>query len=223
MADLSSRAAVVDVESIVTRLRGVNSARVVTDERGNITEIHVVADESRHPKQVSRDIESALLSQLGLRIDHRIVSIAQMRGGREAAPVAEVRLKFLGIDYSLDRTSARARVTVGCGDDSFSGLASTSISPDLDQEKLVAKATLEAVEEFLRATGIANGAPAFELRDYTKVKSNGGSLIIATIRLMGGRREEDLVGSALVRDDPWRAAAAAVLDALNRRLTSLCG
>jgi hypothetical protein len=133
-----------------------------------------------------------------------------------------VRLKFLGIDYSLDRTTARARVTVGCGDDSFSGISSTSISPELDREKLVAKATLEAVEEFLRASGIANGAPTFELRDYTKVKGDGTLLVVATIRLMGGRRDEDLVGSALVRDDPWRAAASAVLDALNRRLTSLC-
>ncbi len=221
MADLPNRAAPVDVESVVTRLRGVNSARVVADDRGNITEIHVVADETRHPKQVSRDIESAVLSQLGLRIDHRIVSIAQMRGGREAVP--DVRLKFLGIDYSLDRTTARARVTVGCGDDSFSGISSTSISPDLDREKLVAKATLEAVEEFLRASGMANGSPAFELRDYTHVNGEGNPLVIATIRLLGGRRDEDLVGSALVRDDPWRAAASAVLDALNRRLPSLAG
>jgi hypothetical protein len=221
MADLLNRSAVVEVEGIVTRLRGVSSARAVADERGSITEIHVVADESRHPKQVSRDIESALLSQLGIRIDHRIVSIAQMKGGREAA-VSEVRLKFMGIDYSLDRTTARARVTVSCGDDSFSGIASTSISPELDQEKLVAKATLEAVEEFLRTTGLADGAPTFELRDYTKVKSDSAMLIVATVRLVGGRRDEDLVGSALVRDDPWRAAASAVLDALNRRLTSLC-
>jgi hypothetical protein len=219
MADLPNRAAVLDVESIITRLRGVKSARVVTDERENITEIHVVADETRHPKQISRDIESALLSQLGLRIDHRIVSIAQMRGGREAAP--DVRLKFLGIDYSLDRTTARARVTVGCGDDSFSGISAASIGPDLDQEKLVAKATLEAVEEFLRASGLANGAPMFELRDYTRVKGEGHPLAITTIRMLGGRRDEDLVGSALVRDDPWRAAASAVLDALNRRLASL--
>jgi len=220
MADLSNRAAVVDVESIVTRLRGVSSARVVTDERGNITEIHVVTDESRHPKQVSRDIESALLSQLGIRIDHRIVSIAQMRGGRDAV-APEVRLKFLGIDYSLDRTTARARVTVGCGDDSFSGLSSTAISPDLDQEKLVAKAALEAVQEFLRASGMANGNSTFELRDFTRVKGEGVPLVIATIRVFGGRRDEDLVGSALVRDDPWRAAVSAVLDALNRRLVSL--
>jgi hypothetical protein len=220
MADLPNRAAVIDIESIVTRLRGVHSARVVTDERGGITEIHVVIDESRHPKQVSRDVESALLSELGIRIDHRIVSIAQMRGGREAAP--EVRLKFLGIDYSLDRTTARARVTVGCGEDSFSGISAASVSADLDQEKLVARATLEAVEEFLRASGVANGAPMFELRDFTKLSGDGQPMVVATVRLFGARRDEDLLGSALVRNDPWRASACAILDALNRRVATLC-
>lgn len=220
MADVSNRAATVDIEHIVTRLRGVTSARVITDERGNLTEIHVVADESRHPKQVSRDIESALLSELGVRIDHRIVSIAQIRGGREAIP--EVRLKFLGIDYSLDRTTARARVTVGSGDDSFSGVASATISPELDQEKLVARAALEAVEEFLRASGAANGSPVFELREFTRLTSATQPVMVATVRLLGSRRDEDLLGSALVRDDPWRASVCAVLDALNRRLPSLC-
>ncbi len=219
MADLPNRAATLDVEHIVTRLRGVTSARVVTDDRGSITEIHVVADESRHPKQVSRDIESALLSELGVRIDHRIVSIAQVRGGRDSAP--EVRLKFLGIDYSIDRTTARARVTVGNGDDSFAGVASATIGPELDQEKLVARAALEAVEEFLRASGAANGSPVFELREFTKLNSGHQPAIVATVRMLGTRRDDDLLGSALVRDDPWRAAVCAVLDALNRRLASL--
>src|SRR5574340_1055985 len=215
MADLPNRAATESVQQIITRLRGVISARVVSDERGGLTEIHVVADESRHPKQVSRDIESALLSELGLRIDHRIVSIAQMRGGRE--PVPDIRLKFLGIDYSLDRTTARARVTVGNGEDSFSGTASSTISAELDQEKLVARAALEAVEEFLRASGTASDTPVFELRDFSKLSGNGQAMVVATVRMLGSRRDEDLLGSALVRDDPWRASACAVLDALNRR------
>ena len=221
MADLSSRAGVVDVESTIARLRGVSSARVVTDEHGHLTEIHVVSDESRHPKQLSRDIESVLLSELGLRIDHRIVSIAQMRGGR--APISEMRLKFIGIDYSLDRNGARVRVTVGMGDDTFAGMASAGTGPGLDQERLIAQATLEAVEEFLRASGFADGGPMFELRDFARGETGGHSFIAVTVRLRNDRRDGDLLGSALVRDDPWRAAACAVLDALNRRLVALYG
>ncbi len=56
MGNLPNRAAVVDIESVIGRLKGVSSARAVADERGHLIEIHVVADESRHPKQISRDV-----------------------------------------------------------------------------------------------------------------------------------------------------------------------
>ncbi|MGD0110548.1 MAG: hypothetical protein ABSD48_01650 [Armatimonadota bacterium] len=220
MADLQNRASVLDAESTISRLRGVVSARVVTDDRGNITEIHVTADQSRHPKQLARDIESTLFSELGIRIDHRKISIAQVRG-QGGEPVAESRLKFLSIDYSIDRTTARARVSVGRGDDSYTGAASMPVGAELDQEHLVARASLGAIEEFLRSNSL-NGTPGLELRDFTRSEANGHQCIMVTVRVLGERQSEDLLGSALVRDDPWRAAALAVLDALNRRLPALC-
>ena len=136
MADLQNRGTVADIEGTLSRLRGIVSARVVTDERGDIVEIHVLADQGRHPKQISRDLESALFSEFGIRVDHRKISIAQTRGPEGPAP--ESRLKFLGIDYSIDRTSARARVSIGRGDETFIGSASTVAGGDVNQEELVA-------------------------------------------------------------------------------------
>jgi len=219
MADLQNRAAVADVESTISRLRGVASTRVATDNRGDIVEIHVVADQTRHPKQLSRDIESALFSELGLRVDHRKISIAQVRGMPEAA--VEVRLKFLGIEYSLDRTTARARVSVGHGEESFTGAASTAAGARVQQEELVARATLEAVREFLRSASINGDAVGLELRDFSKSERNSSPFFVVSVRVMAERGEQELIGSALVRDDPWRAAASATLDALNRRLAML--
>jgi len=220
MADLQSRGAVVDIEGTLSRLRGIVSVRVVTDDHGDIVEIHVLADQNRHPKQMSRDIESALFSEFGIRVDHRKISIAQTRGSE--GPPTGVRLKFLSIDYSIDRTSARARVSVGRGDETFIGAASTTAGGDVNQEELVARATLEAVQEFLRATSLRNGEVAMELRDFSRSERNGAVFFAVTVRLHGERGELDLIGSAIVRDDPWRAAACATLDALNRRLPSLC-
>ena len=82
MADLQNRGAVADIEGTLSRLRGVVSARLVRDERGEIQEVHVLADALRHPKQIGRDIESALFSEFGIRIDHRKISIAQTPRGR---------------------------------------------------------------------------------------------------------------------------------------------
>jgi len=234
MADSQNRAGVSDYEAIVSRLRGVISARVIADERGGIIEIHVVADQSRSPKQMGRDIESALLSELGVRIDHRKVSIAQFKGAN-APTVDEVRLKFIGIEYAVDRVSARARVSVGRGEDVFTGVASIPIGPELDQEQLVARAAVAAVEEFIRSSSAADGTVSLELGDFSH--SNGyrrgaawpvreappekRPFVMVTVRVFGGKGEESLLGSALVREDPWRAAASAVLDAVNRRLPSL--
>lgn len=219
MADLQDRAAVVDIDRTLSRLRGIVSARVVADDRGDIVEIHVLANSGRHPKQISRDIESALFSEHGIRIDHRKISIAQVRGGEGPAP--EVRLKFLSIDYTLDRTSARARVSIARGEETYVGAASVPSGEDLDQEQLVARATLEAVQEFLRATSLTDGTVGMELRDFSRYERNGRPFLTVTIRLRGERGDLDLIGSALVRDDPWRAAACATLDALNRRLPAL--
>jgi hypothetical protein len=219
MADLQNRAAAGDVEATIMRLRGVVSARVVTDPSGQITELHVVADQSRHPKQLSRDIESAIFSELGIRVDHRRISIAQVRSPRESP--AEVRLRFLNIDYSLDRTSARVRVSVARGEDSFTGVVASPAGPGLDQERLIARATLAAVEEFLRGVSLNGGGPALELRDFTRAGNDGRHFFAVTVHVAGAGTEQDLIGSALVRDDPWKAAACATLDALNRRISAL--
>lgn len=219
MADLQNRGAIADIERTLSRLRGIVSARVVTDERGEIVEIHVLADQGRHPKQIGRDIESALFSEFGIRVDHRKISIAQTRDMEE--PAVESRLKFLGIDYSIDRASARARVSVGRGDETYVGAATTA-GGNVNQEQLVARATLEAVQEYLRTTSLRNGEVAMELRDFTRSETSGRAFFAVTVRVHGERGDLDLIGSAIVRDDPWRAAACATLDAINRRLSSLC-
>ncbi len=220
MADLQNRGTVADIEGAICRLRGVLSARLVRDERGEIQEVHVLADPVRHPKHISRDIESALFSEFGIRLDHRKISIAQTRGV-EPAIHTECRLKFLSIEYAIDRTSARARVSIGYGDDIYVGSASTGAGGDVNQEHLVARATLEAVHEYIRSCGLVNGEPIMELRDFTRSETSGRPFFAVTVRVHGEREELDLIGSAIVRDDPWRAAACATLDAVNRRIVAL--
>src|SRR5215211_4122517 len=64
-------------ENLLTSLEGILSARVVTTPLGEVSEVHVLAHAGLAPKQLVRNIESALLAQLGLKIDHRKISIAQ--------------------------------------------------------------------------------------------------------------------------------------------------
>lgn len=80
-----------EVERLLASLAGVVSAHVVADGQGEPIEIHVLASSELHPKQVVRNVESALSAGLGMQIDRRIVSVAQVRasgGARAQAPKA---------------------------------------------------------------------------------------------------------------------------------------
>ncbi len=75
-------------EELVASLSDVVSARISSDASGAITAIHVLVGGATAPKQMVRNIESALMAQLGLRVDHRKISVAQQ--ARAVGAVAEV-------------------------------------------------------------------------------------------------------------------------------------
>ena len=56
----------------------VRSSRIITDETGAISEIHVVASSDRSPKMIARDVETALKAELGLEIDYRKIGVVMM-------------------------------------------------------------------------------------------------------------------------------------------------
>ncbi len=86
-------------ENLLTSLEGILSARVVTTPLGEVSEVHILAQAGLAPKQLVRNIESALLAQLGLKVDHRKISIAQ---------TAEVRpIEALERDAVRDRMLQR--------------------------------------------------------------------------------------------------------------------
>lgn len=68
-----------DAERLIGALAGIVSAHIVTDDAGLMLEIHVLASPELHPKQVVRNVESALSAGLGIQVDRRIVSVAQIR------------------------------------------------------------------------------------------------------------------------------------------------
>ena len=74
----SEREIVYRAEDLILRLRDVRSCRIITDETGSITEIHVVASSDRQPKMIARDVETALKAELGLEIDYRKIGVVMI-------------------------------------------------------------------------------------------------------------------------------------------------
>ena len=63
-------------EELIRTLPGVVSVRVVDNGEGSIQEVHILTTSEVPAKQTVRNVESALFAHLGLRIDHRRVSVA---------------------------------------------------------------------------------------------------------------------------------------------------
>ena len=78
-------------EELLATLQQVVSARIVADSMGNVEAIHVLVTGDLTPKQMVRNVESALMAQLGMRVDHRKISVATTvkRPEVSAAPVQQ--------------------------------------------------------------------------------------------------------------------------------------
>ncbi len=63
-------------EELLGTLPGVVSVRIEASPGGEVDAIHVLTSVEVGPKQTVRNIESALLAHLGMRVDHRKISVA---------------------------------------------------------------------------------------------------------------------------------------------------
>jgi hypothetical protein len=87
-------------EELLTTLPGVMSAKIVASPNGEVDEIHVLTTAEYTPKQTVRNIESALIAHLGMRVDHRKISVASSsepgRGSGAHAAQAEAAPRHSG-------------------------------------------------------------------------------------------------------------------------------
>ncbi len=66
-------------EELLATLPGVISVRIVAGSSGNVDEIHVLTSDSVPPKATVRNVESALMAHLGMRVSHKKISVATTR------------------------------------------------------------------------------------------------------------------------------------------------
>ena len=138
------------VEAIIRQLRDVMSVRAVFNTAGEVEEIHVLAQSTRPPKQVVRDIESALLAHLGVRVDHKKISVAQVEGSTEQ--FAHRRLKIADVSVSFNDSRAEAKVRLTSDGLVYEGVA-TGHNSTTGQLRHVAAATLKAIEQSCGSDG----------------------------------------------------------------------
>lgn len=209
-------------ENLLTSLQGVLSARIVVSPMGEVEEVHVLTQGGTAPKQVVRNVESALLAHLGLRVDHRKISVAQtadvqpiealdQHAVREAARRREVlfgRLEFQGGSGSRITLA----VTLQAGDEEFTGAAE---AVDNARARMLgaARAAVAALEHVVEQGTL-------EVEGVQVVEAFGRRYVMAGVLVAESRSSYLLTGTCELADSPERAAVLAVLDATNRWLVS---
>ena len=224
MATLGPVTAGGDLEAGILRLPGVLGARVVTDADGRVIEVHVVADDAKHPKQIVRDVQTVALATAGVDIDRRVVSVVQMgsaaAGGPDApapveataaAPTKPERARIDGVSATQDGMRYRVEVALRHGDRRVTGAAEGPAS-SRSMLRVAAQATLAAVLQLA-------SVPFGDVEAASLVRLGERDVAVVGIVLLGRSTEDVVIGAALLRGaGPNDAVARAVLDATNRRI-----
>jgi len=214
------------VERLLAGLTGVGSVRIVPDGHGGIDEVHVVSDGSANPKQIVRNIESALLAEFGLQIDHRKISVAPVKEARgpdiqaredaapapQPAPEKEEPPRILLESLQIDRRAGHrvaCKVVLRDEDETYEGEAE---GPDFSQSRLevAARALLDALNDATMED------ISLRLEGIQRTDAFGKDLVLALVQGQERRRSVTLPGIGLVEDSAEEAAVLACLQATNR-------
>jgi hypothetical protein len=234
-------------EDLVASLSDVVSARISSDDGGSISAIHVLVDGETHPKQMVRNIESALMAQLGIRVDHRKISVAQQakKGPSvEGVPTPpEIAIPLMALKPKGSATSVLPAPHLVSGralyfeDVELRGSRSKGMQckvtlrrgdqhyvgeadgfeSERSRVELAARASLAAVVESGKLS------VPLVLEGAKVVSFLDREVVLVGVVARSGRESTLLVGSCPVRDSAETSAALAVLDATNRWMEGVKG
>ena len=202
-----------DLVLTINMIRGIYASCVILDRNENVSEIHIVASNSRKPKPIVRDIETMLFVKHQIKIDYRAISMVQIADEHLLGiPIARPEIREVVEEVIGDRK--RIRVSIHGGGRKSSGEAYEKIeNPDLF--RTTAQATINALERLL------SNRIDVRLEDVQTFRLGPREILIVLATTLIDNREETFVGSSFVGSRPMDSAARATLDALNRRIHNL--
>jgi hypothetical protein len=227
-------------EELILTLPGVISARIIAGDSGAIDQIHVLTTSELTPKQMVRNIESAFIAHLAMRIDHRKISVAttsetkpklldaevtvppplvsqgQVAEGQQAGSQAPRtgpfarRLYFEDVEVRGSRSKG-----LSCRVTLRKGNASfigeaLGIEGDRSRVELAARATLLAIADADNREGQL-GVQGVKVFD-----AFDRTFVFVAVSVRSGRDNKVLTGSVEMRESAESAGVLAVLDATNR-------
>ena len=240
---LASRA-----EAAIRRLRDVDGVSVRADG-DELVEIHVVSRSDRPAKHIVRDVQAVLRTDLGMAIDHRVVSVALARDVAPGAPPAAHRPApvedAVPPTHATTRHPASRRLAAGrSGELPDDRIRYENVNLIVHGQRTQAQVELrwkgltrignasgfsardDAQRLVAQATTMAvqeflADPVALHVRDVTFVDVTGRRVAVVVLALLAHRHEKVLTGSCTVELDTPQAVVLATLAALNRLVAGM--
>ncbi len=228
-------------EELILTLPGVISARIIAGDSGAIDQIHVLTTSELTPKQMVRNIESALIAHLAMRIDHRKISVATTNETKPKLldPEPKVPTAPSPPPQSRDEREQSGNPTPRTGpfarrlyfeDVEVRGSRSKGLSCRVTLRKGNASFIGEAlgiegdrsrVELAARATLLAiadadNREGQLGVQGVKVFDAFERTFVFVAVSVRSGRENKVLTGSVEMRESAESAGVLAVLDATNR-------
>ncbi|MFN6991169.1 MAG: hypothetical protein ACK4MM_00460 [Fervidobacterium sp.] len=193
------------IEELISKVPGVKAVKVVGDGT-NLQEIHIITTSDKSPKQLVRDIETVILATTGIRLDRKIISIAQVENEIKTQRILPYQLSSIKLE-SIDERNIRVHVTIEHGEEEFYGEFSGP-KTSRNTPRIVGNAVLNALSE------IHDFALSFD--DVAEIYFVGKKFVIVHITKQYNNIEESVIGTAPNEGTFEKAVAEAVLDAFRR-------
>ncbi|MBK5252409.1 MAG: hypothetical protein JJE29_07240 [Peptostreptococcaceae bacterium] len=197
-----------NIEKTINSLNNVISCKVIVDD-GKISEVHVLADDSRNPKQISRDVQSAVMAGFDMELDHKKISVAQVDLQHDLVKNSRPKIKRVGI--SSEGNKIEVVVELWDRGDVYESRAS-GYNTQRVLQRLLAEATLDCINDIVKMES------RFVLEGIRKIRLVEEDIYVVGISQMGPMQEIFLSGTSVVQSDEKRSVVKAVLDAINRKV-----
>jgi hypothetical protein len=166
-----------------------------------------------------RNIESALMAQLGFKIDHRKISVAQTADVRPIEALQNEAITerakrrvvvFRGLEVRPAERQQRVRVLVRLAfGDKEAEAEEVGTDTMRNRVEAAARATAACLDQLIPDNSIAlEGAQLIDAFDR--------KFVLVAVHGLGGREAQLLAGTCEIRESAERSAVLAVLDATNR-------
>ena len=218
----------VEAEAVLRELPSVLGAFVREDVYGHPREVHLLVKAGTSARDLARDVRDMLEERLGVPVDQRVISIAQVSSngdttledalgpaqprGATPAPPSPKRVSLVRIEASRSMGWVETRAHVKRGDTDFEGSAR-----EVESAGGAARAGARAVAAALSSA--CAGSLRLDVAGVSLISAFDQEQTLVTLSAaspMFGRAVRTLVGAHPVEADAAEAAALAVLKATNR-------